>query len=131
MGPASSPSGARQFPAIVPSVAREPDAELPPLVRLVPGATGAPVLTRSPEDVEEVHDDEVELVNDESFASLHDDHDEHEELDSHVQELDTSATPPPSSLDPWFAQLVHGYCPPQSQLFTRHVPPTTMPGRDT
>ena len=37
---------------------------------------------------------------------------------------------PPSALDPWLAQLVHGYCPPESQLFARHVPPTTMPGRD-
>ncbi len=37
---------------------------------------------------------------------------------------------PASALDPWLAQLVHGYCPPESQLFARHVPPTTMPGRD-
>jgi hypothetical protein len=106
----------------------EPVAELPPLVRLVPNpVSGAPVLARAEEDVEEVHDDEVELVNDESVSSLHD---EHEEIDSHVEALDTSVTPPPSRLDPWFAQLVHGYCPPQSQLFNRHVPPTTMPGRD-
>ncbi|MBL8922358.1 MAG: glycosyltransferase [Myxococcaceae bacterium] len=140
MGPASSPSGARALPSSPPPMgppalrekpAPELAAALPPLVRLVPGATGAPVLTRAAEDIEEVQDDEVEMVNDESFASLHDEQDEHEEIDSHVHSLDTSATPPPSRLDPWFAQLVHGYCPPQSQLFTRHVPPTTMPGRDT
>ena len=37
----------------------------------------------------------------------------------------------PSTLDPWFAQLVHGYCPPEGALFARHPPPTTFPGRET
>jgi glycosyltransferase involved in cell wall biosynthesis len=109
---------------------------LPPLSRLVPNPTGggAPVLARQPaadvEPVEEVHDEEFELVNDESFQSLHDGDDE-ELPESELEALDTSAAPPPSRLDPWFAQLVHGYCPPESQLFTRHVPPTTMPGKNT
>lgn len=107
------------------------------MVRLVPNPNpgGPPLLTKeaaAPHDeVVEVHEDDVELVNDESFASMHDG-DEHDEIDEgELHSLETSAAPPASSLDPWFAQLVHGYCPPESQLFTRHVPPTTMPGRDT
>lgn len=48
-----------------------------------------------------------------------------------VTTVDTDASPPPSAIDPWLAQLVHGYCPPESGLFERHTPPTTMPGRDT
>ena len=48
-----------------------------------------------------------------------------------VTTVDTEAGPPESAIDPWLAQLVHGYCPPESGLFSRHVPPTTMPGRDT
>lgn len=38
--------------------------------------------------------------------------------------------PPPSALDPWFAQLAHGYCPPEGAQFARHTPPTNFPGRD-
>lgn len=38
--------------------------------------------------------------------------------------------PVPSSLNPWFAQLAHGYCPPDGIRFDRHTPPTTFPGRD-
>ena len=48
-----------------------------------------------------------------------------------VMTVDTDPSPPPSAIDPWLAQLVHGYCPPESGLFERHTPPTTMPGRDT
>lgn len=48
-----------------------------------------------------------------------------------VMTVDTDSAPPPSAIDPWLAQLVHGYCPPESGLFERHTPPTTMPGRDT
>ncbi len=44
--------------------------------------------------------------------------------------VDSDASPPPSAIDPWLAQLVHGYCPPEADLFDRHTPPTTMPGRD-
>lgn len=40
------------------------------------------------------------------------------------------AEPPPSALDPWFAQLAHGYCPPEGAQFARHTPPTNFPGRD-
>jgi glycosyltransferase involved in cell wall biosynthesis len=40
------------------------------------------------------------------------------------------AEPPYSALDPWFAQLAHGYCPPEGAQFARHTPPTNFPGRD-
>jgi hypothetical protein len=97
-----------------------------------PDPTGArAILTRQPEDHDVPHVDDVELVNDESFQSLVEEDEADSELDSgELHALETSAAPPDSRLDPWFAQLVHGYCPPESQLFTRHVPPTTMPGRD-
>ncbi|MDP3233555.1 MAG: glycosyltransferase [Myxococcales bacterium] len=145
--PGSTTSGVRVPPVVsapaadvasTPSTVRQAAPEaLPPMVRLVPNPNpgGPPLLTKegaaTHDDVVEVHEDEVELVNDESFLSMHDG-DEHDEIDEgELHALETSAAPPPSSLDPWFAQLVHGYCPPESQLFTRHVPPTTMPGRDT
>nr|WP_255653993.1 glycosyltransferase [Corallococcus sp. EGB] len=38
--------------------------------------------------------------------------------------------PPGSALNPWFAQLAHGYCPPEGARFARHTPPTNFPGRD-
>jgi hypothetical protein len=38
--------------------------------------------------------------------------------------------PPGSRLNPWFAQLVHGYCPPAVTHFARHTPPTNFPGRE-
>jgi hypothetical protein len=38
--------------------------------------------------------------------------------------------PPESRMNPWFAQLAHGYCPPEGTRFARHTPPTTFPGRD-
>ena len=48
-----------------------------------------------------------------------------------VTTVDTDPSLPQSAINPWLAQLVHGYCPPESGLFERHTPPTTMPGRDT
>ena len=41
-----------------------------------------------------------------------------------------SAETIPSNLDPWFAQLVHGYCPPEGAQFARPTPPTNFPGRE-
>ena len=38
---------------------------------------------------------------------------------------------PDSAVGLWFAQLVHGWCPPESNLFARHTPPTTTPGKDS
>lgn len=134
---ASAPPSLPALPS--PQAVPEVVAPLPPLTRLVPNPAGPGAVinrTTSSEDVVELRDDELELLNDESIESLHDGddeaHDPEKEIDAgELHALETSAAPPPSRLDPWFAQLVHGYCPPESQLFTRHVPPTTMPGRDT
>ncbi|WP_224361889.1 glycosyltransferase family 4 protein [Hyalangium versicolor] len=46
------------------------------------------------------------------------------------QEEQPVAEPPHSALDPWFAQVAHGYCPPEGAQFARHTPPTNFPGRD-
>jgi glycosyltransferase involved in cell wall biosynthesis len=45
-----------------------------------------------------------------------------------VEEIAADVGPPPSALDPWFAQLAHGWGPSDGSLFDRHTPPTTMPG---
>jgi glycosyltransferase involved in cell wall biosynthesis len=37
---------------------------------------------------------------------------------------------PISAMDPWLAQVAHGYCPPEGAQFARHTPPTNFPGRD-
>ena len=60
---------------------------------------------------------------------------EPEEISSEeIQEAEVPAEPPKeppeSKLNAWFAQLAHGYCPPEGTHFARHTPPTTMPGRD-
>ncbi|XXF75562.1 glycosyltransferase [Myxococcaceae bacterium GXIMD 01537] len=49
-----------------------------------------------------------------------------------VEEVDESTGPeiPGAQVDPWFAQLAHGYCPPEGARFVRHTPPTNFPGRD-
>ncbi|HVE85317.1 MAG TPA: glycosyltransferase [Myxococcales bacterium] len=49
-----------------------------------------------------------------------------------VVDLEASAQSglPMSILDPWLSQVVHGYCPPEGIQFSRHTPPTTMPGRE-
>ena len=77
----------------------------------------------------EVHADEIVEVPEAEAAAA----DESPLMASEesVTTVDTDASPPPSAIDPWLAQLVHGYCPPESGLFSRHTPPTTMPGRDT
>lgn len=92
-----------------------PLLELPPLPPY--GVADNPVSTL----VEEADpDDVVELQHeDESDATLD------------FLTVDSEAAPPPSKLNPWLAQLVHGYCPPESGVFDRPPPPTTMPGRDT
>jgi hypothetical protein len=95
-----------------------------------PPALAPPDLSDS--DIVEVGADEVlEVIDDAPEASPSDTAEEIMEADEAVQTVDTDPSPPPSALDPWLAQLVHGYCPPESQLFDRHTPPTTMPGRDT
>ncbi|RYZ33504.1 MAG: glycosyl transferase family 1, partial [Myxococcaceae bacterium] len=52
-----------------------------------------------------------------------------EEAEAAVREEPPPA-PPGSTLNPWFAQLAHGYCPPEGAQFARPTPPTNFPGRD-
>jgi len=91
-----------------------------------------PRLTARPKPKEEI----VEVLNDDVMDVEDDPLDEpgsDEVLEADGLGVDPTSDEvslPPSALDPWFAQLVHGYCPPEAQLFARHVPPTTMPGRD-
>lgn len=54
-----------------------------------------------------------------------------EMADEGLLSVESDAAPPDSAIDAWLAMAVHGYCPPESDLFNRHTPPTTMPGRDT
>jgi hypothetical protein len=83
------------------------------------------------DEVEEVGADEIEEVSSAPVPPLVDETPVMMAAEEMVMTVDTDASPPPSAIDPWLAQLVHGYCPPESGLFERHTPPTTMPGRDT
>ena|GEM_PF-279880 len=88
---------------------------------------------------DEISSDEVEEaeVSVSSAAQLIEDEDDLQEaepdeaLPEETPEEDGPAPEPLSStLNPWFAQLAHGYCPPEGTRFARHTPPTTFPGRD-
>jgi glycosyltransferase involved in cell wall biosynthesis len=99
-------------------------------------------------DAVEAADDEVETADD-AVEPLDDDvepveagADAVEAVDDDVEPVEDDSgpeaegngspqpEPPPSALDPWFAQLAHGYCPPEGAQFARHTPPTNFPGRD-
>jgi glycosyltransferase involved in cell wall biosynthesis len=114
----------------------------PPMLK--PSATGA----TDDDEPEEIDGDEAESLDDEPVltpsragaALLEADEigdDEVHDADAmDVQDADEAVdegpapAPPASSLDPWFAQLAHGYCPPEGTHFARHTPPTNFPGRD-
>lgn len=122
-----------------------PIPPLPPKTRptgsrpVVPMAP--PVLTRSAPPAVEEEPEEISS----SFAQPLQDEDgtprqahpleEPEDISSaEIHEAENPETdsrePPESRLNPWFAQLAHGYCPPEGTRFARHTPPTTFPGRD-
>ena len=109
------------LPPISPPV---PPARLT-VTRATPLAIASPALGGGPEEPLQITDDDVHLVDAADAA-------EDNELlaADEVDAVEADASPPPSAIDPWLAQLVHGYCPPDSHLFERPVPPTTMPGRD-
>jgi hypothetical protein len=102
-----------------------------------------PLMTPPPpahEEVLEIADSEVESMESEldphavAVVSALEEAREEEEViasDEGIQAVENDSSAPPSGIDPWLAQVVHGYCPPGSDIFERHVPPTTMPGRDT
>jgi hypothetical protein len=95
----------------------------------------------SVEEPEELAESEVEELSTDAKAPA----EEPEEISSEeIQEAEAAAPPQSGSaprekpvreplasrLNPWFAQLAHGYCPPEGAQFARHTPPTTFPGRD-
>ncbi|WP_425538023.1 glycosyltransferase [Myxococcus stipitatus] len=90
------------------------------------------------DEPDEISSDEVEEaeVSVSSAARLIEDEDLQEaEADEAIAEPPPEDEAPapeplPSMLNPWFAQLAHGYCPPEGTRFARHTPPTTFPGRD-
>ncbi|GEL73828.1 hypothetical protein MVI01_56120 [Myxococcus virescens] len=89
-----------------------------------------------PEEPDEISSDEVEEaeISATSAAQLIESDDDLEEADADVapepHDEGPAPEPVPSTLNPWFAQLAHGYCPPDGIRFDRHTPPTTFPGRD-
>jgi hypothetical protein len=126
---AATPADAKPpRPSAIPALTAPAPAPAPSSSTAVPAL---PSLVAKPaaaadDDVAEIGADEIMDVEEPSDAS-----EEILEADETIQAVDTDPSPPPSALDPWLAQLVHGYCPPESHLFDRHTPPTTMPGRDT
>ena len=104
---------------------------------LRPGAAPGPAGTLPGEDAgepEEVSDDEVMAVHDEAAPPGGDDVPEAEGDDVPEAEADEAPSGEVSMLsllDPWLAQLVHGWCPPDAGAFSRLPPPTTFPGRDS
>ncbi len=83
------------------------------------------------DDVESV-DDEVEAVEDDAAPEAKKPQASDGAAVAAVAEPEDSPPLEPlaSALDPWFAQLAHGYCPPEGAQFARHTPPTNFPGRD-
>ncbi len=116
--------------------------EAPPVLRASPstGVPGPTVTATDEEDIPEVDPDELAVVEALPEADGSADEEPREISGEEVQEaevleaaeLEGPSGPelPASALDPWFAQLAHGYCPPEGAQFTRHTPPTNFPGRD-
>lgn len=139
--PPMSPSKAPPPPAPppLPSKADEP-AEVSP--DEVMEADGADADDAEPISDEEVHaeggDDEAEPISDEEVQA-HGGDDEPEPIsDEEVMEADEGGEQAGPSedahvltkLNPWYAQLVHGHCPPEGTKFVRPTPPTNFPGRE-
>lgn len=86
-----------------------------------------------PDEISSDEVEEAEVSASNAARLLEDDADLHEvEAEPTADPVDEGPAPEPvpSSLNPWFAQLAHGYCPPDGIRFDRHTPPTTFPGRD-
>jgi glycosyltransferase involved in cell wall biosynthesis len=145
--PPSLPERRPSLPAI-PAVPSRPSLpSIPALPVQAPPASGAkpvspPPLARAPapaEEPEEISEAEAEEIHEvegsPTPAHAHPLVGEPEEISSEeIQEAEATEPPPKeppeSRLNAWFAQLAHGYCPPEGTQFARHTPPTTFPGRD-
>jgi Glycosyltransferase Family 4 len=123
------PSGSRPLP--------------PPLQKLVDAPASPPSLARSPspapadepEEISEAEAEEIQEVDAAPTPAQVPLLEEPEEISSEeIEEAESpnlpAREPPESKMNPWFAQLAHGYCPPEGTRFARHTPPTTFPGRD-
>ncbi len=127
--PRASVSGGSPRPAAPPvPPPLEVPASPPPLAR-----TRARI--DEPEEISEAEAEAIQEVDNTPTPTDAPPLEEPEEISSEeIHEAETPETPPreppESRLNPWFAQLAHGYCPPEGTHFARHTPPTTMPGRD-
>jgi glycosyltransferase involved in cell wall biosynthesis len=130
------PSSPGFRPVTPPVLSPQPPPPSPP-----PLAARAPAPRESLEEPEELAESEVEELSTDARSPS----EEPEEISSEdIQEAEAAAPsasgpatrekpvrePLASRLNPWFAQLAHGYCPPEGAQFARHTPPTTFPGRD-
>ncbi len=100
-----------------------------------PAVARTPARGEEPEEISEAEAEEIQEVDSVPTPTDALPLEEPEEISSaEIHEAETPETPPreppESRLNPWFAQLAHGYCPPEGTQFARHTPPTTMPGRD-
>ncbi len=109
----------------------------PPLLKTVepPAPPPFPATPDEPEEISEVEAEEIQEADASPTFPYLPSLEEPEEISSEeIQEADSPdmppREPPESGLNPWFAQLAHGYCPPEGTSFARHTPPTTFPGRD-
>ena len=86
------------------------------------------------DEPDEISSDEVEEAEISATGAAQlidaDDAIEEAEAEAALEPEGPAPEPVPSTLNPWFAQLAHGYCPPDGTRFDRHTPPTTFPGRD-
>ncbi|QRN93911.1 glycosyltransferase [Archangium violaceum] len=123
---ARPPSGSRPMPPPLLTPVEAP--AVPPRV------ARAPAPAEEPEEISEAEAEEIQEVEGSPTPPHAHPLEEPEEISSaEIHEAETEAPPrepPESRLNPWFAQLAHGYCPPEGTHFARHTPPTTMPGRD-
>ncbi|XWX16524.1 glycosyltransferase family 4 protein [Melittangium boletus] len=140
------PPATEPEPARPPALPSRPSMAIPPLP---PRGGRAPSGPRpaEPATPPTAEEDEPEEISSSHAMALQEDDDvsptpraalpleEPEEIsDDELQENEPAELPPreppASRLNPWFAQLAHGYCPPEGTHFARHTPPTTFPGRD-
>ncbi|ATB26749.1 glycosyltransferase [Melittangium boletus] len=98
-------------------------------------AARVPVEEDEPEEISSSHaqalqDDDASLTPRNALPLEEPEEISNEELQETESAQEPPREPPASRLNPWFAQLAHGYCPPEGTRFARHTPPTTFPGRD-